>query len=79
MPLFMLWPLVLYGAAIALQGIALLITRKRPVITLITLPLIVVTHVIYGLGFWRGLFTRPSPPPPSVRESIQLELVQSIS
>jgi hypothetical protein len=78
MPLFMLWPFGLYGSAVLLQGIALLITRKRPVITLIALPLIVLTHLIYGLGFWRGLFTRPSPPPPSVRQSIQLEFVQSI-
>jgi cellulose synthase/poly-beta-1,6-N-acetylglucosamine synthase-like glycosyltransferase len=78
MPLFMLWPLGLYGSAVLLQGIALLITRKRPVITLIALPLLVLTHLLYGLGFWRGLFTRPSPPPPSVRQSIPLEFVQSI-
>jgi hypothetical protein len=22
------------------------------------MPLIVLTHIFYGLGFWRGLFTR---------------------
>ncbi len=27
-------------------------------------PLIVVSHVFYGLGFWKGLFTRPQPKPP---------------
>ena len=27
-------------------------------------PLIVVSHVCYGLGFWKGLFTRPQPKPP---------------
>jgi succinoglycan biosynthesis protein ExoA len=34
------------------------------------LPLIVLTHVLYGAGFWRGLFTKLGPgaqrPPPSV-------------
>ncbi len=27
-------------------------------------PLIVVSHLCYGLGFWKGLFTRPQPKPP---------------
>jgi hypothetical protein len=37
--------------------------------SLAALPLIVLTHILYGLGFWRGLlltrFKRPSQGPPS--------------
>jgi hypothetical protein len=34
---------------------------QRLVIGAATAPLIVLTHVLYGFGFWRGLFTRLDP------------------
>jgi hypothetical protein len=45
--------------------------------SLAAMPLMVLTHLLYGLGFWRGLFTTlkpPSqgPPTPVVLERIPL-------
>jgi len=49
-------PLVVYVAAIILQTLALMpaggIGRS-----LLSMPWLVASHVFYGLGFWRGLFT----------------------
>jgi hypothetical protein len=32
-----------------------------------------VTHLLYGAGFWRGLFTRPAGPSPDRPSGITLE------
>jgi succinoglycan biosynthesis protein ExoA len=62
LPTLLLWPLVLYAVAVLAQTLAssshCLFNAAR------VAPLIVVSHVCYGLGFWRGLFTRPQPKPP---------------
>lgn len=52
---WMLWPLVAYGVAVCLQTLVLI--PRGGVLALAASPLIVLTHVLYGLGFWRGLFT----------------------
>jgi succinoglycan biosynthesis protein ExoA len=56
-----LGPLALYAAAVFVQGAALAIPGKwwRG---LSAIPFIVLTHLVYGYGFWRGLFTRLSLP-----------------
>lgn len=54
-------PLVLYALGVVLQGLALM-PRGGVVRSLCALPLIFLTHVLYGFGFWRGLFTRLKPP-----------------
>ncbi len=50
-------PLVVYCGAIILQTLALMpaggIARS-----LLALPLLVASHIFYGFGFWRGLFTK---------------------
>ena len=38
--------------------------------------LIFVSHVVYGLGFWRGCVTRPKPPPPAVLGAVKIEKIQ---
>jgi hypothetical protein len=50
-------PLALYVAAVLAQTIASA-RSKGFVRSLLALPLLVFSHVFYGLGFWRGLFTR---------------------
>jgi cellulose synthase/poly-beta-1,6-N-acetylglucosamine synthase-like glycosyltransferase len=57
---FKLWlaaPLGVYAAAILLQTVVSIPTHGffRSVLAM---PLLVATHVLYGIGFWRGLFTR---------------------
>ena len=50
-------PLLAYGFALLAQAI-LSAARKRAALCLAAVPLVVLTHVFYGLGFWRGLFTQ---------------------
>jgi succinoglycan biosynthesis protein ExoA len=59
-------PLLFYALAVLAQAGALA-AGGRLLPSLAAIPLIVLTHVLYGLGFWRGLFTplrRPGQRPP---------------
>lgn len=51
------WPMALYALLVLAQALAITAGRLR--LCLPVAPLIVLTHLLYGLGFWRGLFTRP--------------------
>jgi succinoglycan biosynthesis protein ExoA len=55
--LFAAAPLVVYGAAIILQTLVL-IPVGGILRSLLAMPLLVASHIFYGLGFWRGLFTK---------------------
>jgi hypothetical protein len=50
-------PLLAYALAVAGQTVALL-SREGFQWALKAAPLLVLSHLLYGLGFWRGLFTR---------------------
>jgi cellulose synthase/poly-beta-1,6-N-acetylglucosamine synthase-like glycosyltransferase len=70
------WSLgVVYLAAVFVQAVAVLPWRK-----LFWFPgimfLIFISHVFYGLGFWRGCLTKPKPPPPAVSAEVKLEKIQ---
>jgi succinoglycan biosynthesis protein ExoA len=61
-----LMPLLAYAVAVLAQAVVLA-AGGRLLQSLAAIPLIVLTHVLYGLGFWRGLFTplrRPGQRPP---------------
>jgi succinoglycan biosynthesis protein ExoA len=64
-------PLGVYVLAVLAQGLALASGGRVPQ-SVAAMPLTVLTHILYGLGFWRGLFTRLGPvggrqaPPQSV-------------
>ena len=72
LPTLLLWPLALYAIAVLGQTLAssshCLFNAAR------VAPLIVVSHVFYGLGFWKGLFTRPQPKPPE-QVAVSLETI----
>ena len=53
---WMAWPLALYAVAVLVQTVALV--PSGGLLALVALPWIVLTHLLYGAGFWRGLFTR---------------------
>jgi cellulose synthase/poly-beta-1,6-N-acetylglucosamine synthase-like glycosyltransferase len=62
-----LWLLIFYIAAVLFQAAVLSRTGKiRESIRAI--PLIVLTHILYGFGFWRGLFTTLKPKTPAAAE-----------
>ena len=69
-----LMPLVLYALALLLQTLANL-PRGGVVRSLGAVPLIVLTHVLYGLGFWRGLFTKLHAPDESANLPVKLEII----
>ena len=53
--------LVPYGL-IVLAQVAVLAAKNGVLRSILTIPLIVLSHLLYGLGFWRGLFTTFKPP-----------------
>jgi len=69
-----LLPLVFYALAVLLQAVAL-IPRGGVFRSLRAAPLMVMSHVLYGLGFWRGLFTTLKPPEQRSDPPVTLEMV----
>lgn len=59
-PTLLLAPLAAYAIAVMLQTVALMV-RGGFVAGLCACLLIMLTHVLYGFGFWRGLFTKLKP------------------
>ena len=66
-------PLAGYALAVIAQTLYSAAT-KNPVHAFLAMPLITFTHVFYGLGFWRGLFTRPRPKT-AIASDVSLERV----
>jgi cellulose synthase/poly-beta-1,6-N-acetylglucosamine synthase-like glycosyltransferase len=67
-------PLALYALVVLVQAVVLA-AGGRIFQSLAAILLIVLTHILYGLGFWRGLFTRLTPRgqqplPPVVLETV---------
>jgi cellulose synthase/poly-beta-1,6-N-acetylglucosamine synthase-like glycosyltransferase len=62
-------PLGIYALAVLAQGLVIAADGQM-LRSLAAIPLIVLTHILYGLGFWRGLFTmlrqKGQQPPPQV-------------
>jgi hypothetical protein len=40
------------------------------------MPLIILTHILYGYGFWRGLFTTLKPPKDKPPTEVVIETVK---
>ncbi len=72
----LLWllPLGLYCLAVLVQVVVL--AANGPVIRSLTvMPLILLTHVLYGFGFWRGLFTKLNVTPNRQPVPVELEVI----
>ena len=67
-------PLALYALVVVLQVLALM-PSGGIIRSLCALPLIILTHVLYGLGFWVGLFTKLKPPGAKSNVPVTLEIV----
>ena len=65
-------PLALYGCLVLGQAAAL-IPRGNLLRALAAIPLIVLTHILYGIGFWRGLFTPLKAPDQGSPSQVKLE------
>jgi hypothetical protein len=69
-----LLPLAFYGLAVLVQA-AVLVAQGGLWRGLAASPLIVLTHLLYGYGFWRGLFTRLKPAGQRAPVAVGLERV----
>jgi hypothetical protein len=67
-------PLAFYGFAVLVQG-TVLATGGRVLQSVAAIPLVVLTHILYGLGFWRGLFTPLKSPGQRPPVQVVLETV----
>src|SRR4029079_6640677 len=47
----------LYFVCVSVQVAALIVSTRNLPASLCAGPLVALSHVLYGLGFWRGLFT----------------------
>lgn len=66
-------PLILYSAAVMSQAMQ---SQRRAFGHLLRVTLLIaLTHIGYGLGFWKGLFTRLKPPGPRTDVSVFLERI----
>jgi len=70
----LLLPLGVYILAVLAQTVCVLF-RSKLGLALRVLPLLVLTHIFYGLGLWHGLFTHPTPPKPPPEGEIRFERV----
>src|SRR5688572_28517466 len=71
---FVFGPLALYFVAVIGQT-ALSTASKGLLRSLLASPLLVASHIFYGLGFWRGLFTRLKRPGEKPATEVDLEKV----
>jgi hypothetical protein len=69
-------PLALYAVAVLLQTLALL-PHGGVIKCLCAMPLLVLSHLCYGLGFWRGIFTKLNAAAVRAATPVELEHVKS--
>ena len=74
-PLLAFVPLAAYTLALVAKTVALM-PQGGVVRAVAAMPLMVLAHVMYGLGFWRGLFTRLSPPDAASPVPVTVERVR---
>jgi len=67
-------PLACYAVAVLAQAVVL-VPLGGVLRSLAAAPLVVLAHVMYGLGFWRGLFTTLKPPSADNPVPVTLERV----
>jgi glycosyltransferase involved in cell wall biosynthesis len=67
-------PLACYALAVLAQAVVLA-AGGRVFQSLAAMPLVVLTHILYGVGFWRGLFTKLKPPEPDAPVQVVLETI----
>ncbi len=67
-------PLLIYFVATILQTLASM-KNAGVVRALLAWPLLVASHIFYGLGFWRGLFTKLDANANKVRTEVILETI----
>jgi succinoglycan biosynthesis protein ExoA len=73
LPLWGLWPLAAYAVVVILQALALDLIFPLSIPRLA--PLILISHLFYGAGFWKGLFTKLKPKDQASDVEVSLERI----
>jgi cellulose synthase/poly-beta-1,6-N-acetylglucosamine synthase-like glycosyltransferase len=68
-------PLIVYLLAVVMQTLAL-VPAGGFIRSLLAMPLLVASHIFYGLGFWRGLFTKLSRAEDKSPVGVVLEIIR---
>jgi len=68
------WPLIPYIAGALIEATITSFKGNHPIETPRVASFIFLTHVLYGIGFFRGCFTQLTPPKSEVKESIKIEI-----
>ncbi|HSU57199.1 MAG TPA: hypothetical protein VLT36_24375, partial [Candidatus Dormibacteraeota bacterium] len=71
-------PLILYWGGVVAQAIALLLAGGKPRRVLAAIPLLFSVAVLYGFGFWRGLFTKLKSPAEAQPLEVVLERIKPL-
>jgi cellulose synthase/poly-beta-1,6-N-acetylglucosamine synthase-like glycosyltransferase len=71
---WLLAPLLLYAVAVAGQTVVL-VRAGGLIRALAATPLLMAAHIFYGIGFWRGLFTKLKSPGIKSDVPVQLEML----
>ena len=72
--LLLLLPLGLYLLVVLGQTVCVA-AWSNPVLAVLAMPFVILTNILYGLGFWRGLFIKIQTPPPAPEKDIRFETV----
>jgi len=75
LPKIFFWVLPVYFSAVLLQTLVLVPLKKFLWFPSVA-ALIFLSHIFYGIGFWRGLFTSPKPPAQEISSAVKLEKIQ---
>jgi succinoglycan biosynthesis protein ExoA len=67
-------PLAFYGLAVAGQAL-LSMKEGHGALSIAAVPLVILTHILYGFGFWRGLFTPLKAPGQRPAVPVKLEVI----
>jgi glycosyltransferase involved in cell wall biosynthesis len=65
-----------YLGAVMIQSLLAIVPARKWLWLLQIMGLILVSHILYGLGFLWGCLKKPKPPPPAVTASVQIEKIQ---
>jgi hypothetical protein len=68
-------PLAVYAITVVFQGLQLAI-QGGVTLAAAAVPLVALTHILYGAGFWRGLFTPLRPSMSKAPVQVTLEKVR---
>jgi len=74
MVLLSLLPLALYLLVVLAQTVSVA-ARSNPALAMLSMPLMILTNILYGLGFWRGLIIKIPTPPAAPEKDIRFETV----